>query len=472
MQRIKIPRAMERSQTRFALADAMRNMFELPPERKYVAARNACFAAGCPTPSFADTGGDATMFTMRFTERPYVAYTEAEVKSSFRSSVRLTFSNSHFDPAVGARVYDEAFAENQFAEEAGFDGIMLNEHHNTPTCMGATMNLEAAVLARITRKAKIVLLGNPLPILDNPVRLAEELAEIDMMSHGRLVSGFVRGTGVESWATNTNPIHNRERFQEAHDLVIKTWTTPGPFRWEGKHYQFRVVNPFQVPLQKPHPPVWIPGVGSPETLVWAAQHRYPYIYLETDPESTVQMMSIYGHVARHGLGYEGGSAELRLPVADPRSGYRPRKASEVGRGFLIGNAGVGRVPMPADFMAPPGYNLRGQLPPDVIELYKKPLKHDPLYGGVDAADWESVVASNRVVVGSPKTVIKKIREGLELLRPGILGVWSNDGTIGHQDSMRCLKLMKEEVPCRRWREIGRALGLPTPSKSRRDGTVH
>ena len=88
------------------------------------------------------------MFTMRFTERPYVAYTEADVKSSFRSSVRLTFSNAHFDPAVGARVYDEAFAENQFAEEAGFDGIMLNEHHNTPTCMGATMNLEAAVLAR------------------------------------------------------------------------------------------------------------------------------------------------------------------------------------------------------------------------------------------------------------------------------------------------------------------------------------
>ena len=271
------------------------------------------------------------MFIMRFTERPYVAYTEAEVKNSFRSSVRLTFSNSNFRPEVGARVYDEAFEQNQFSEEAGFDGIMLNEHHNTPTCMGATMNLEAAVLARTTHKAKIVLLGNPLPIFDNPVRLAEELAEIDMMSHGRLVSGFVRGTGVESWATNTNPIHNRERFQEAHDLVIKTWTTPGPFRWEGKHYQFRVVNPFQVPLQKPHPPVWIPGVGSPETLVWAAQHRYPYIYLETDPESTVQMMAIYGHIARQ-LGYTAGPQNFgylwRIHVQDT-----DQKASEVGKRF-------------------------------------------------------------------------------------------------------------------------------------------
>ena len=115
----------------------------------------------------------------------------------------------------------------------------------------------------------------------------------------------------------------------------------------------------------------------------------------------------------------GGAAELRLSVADYVQDT-DQKASEVGKGFLIGNAGVGRVPMPADFMAPAGYNLRSQLSPEVAELYKKPLKHDPLYGGVDAADWESVVASNRVVVGSPKTVIRKIKEGMELLRPGIL----------------------------------------------------
>jgi hypothetical protein len=72
-----------------------------------------------------------------------------------------------------------------------------------------------------------------------------------------------------------------------------------------------------------------------------------------------------------------------------------------------------------------------------------------------------VVASNRIVVGSPKTVVKKIRQGLEVFRPGILGVWSNDGTIAHKDTMRCLQLMKEEVlPA--VREIGKELGLPGP----------
>ena len=168
------------------------------------------------------------MFLMRFTERAYVNYTEEDVRNSPNEAVRLTFSNSNFDPQEGHYLYNMYLDEYEYSEEMGFDGLMLNEHHNTPTCLGATMNLEAAILARNTKNTKIVLLGNPLPIFDNPIRLAEELAEIDMISGGRLVSGFVRGTGVESLATNTNPLHNRARFEEAHDLVIKTWTTPRP----------------------------------------------------------------------------------------------------------------------------------------------------------------------------------------------------------------------------------------------------
>jgi alkanesulfonate monooxygenase SsuD/methylene tetrahydromethanopterin reductase-like flavin-dependent oxidoreductase (luciferase family) len=398
------------------------------------------------------------MFLMRFTERAYVAYSEEDVKNSFRSAVRLTFSNSHFNPALGADLYNEYLDEYEYSDEIGFDGLMLNEHHNTPTCMGAAMNLEAAILARTTKRAKIILLGNPLPIFDNPVRLAEELAEIDMISRGRLVSGFVRGTGIESWATNTNPAHNRERFQEAHDLVIKTWTTPGPFRWEGKHYQFRVVNPFERPLQKPHPPIWIPGVGSPETIIWCAHHHYPYVYLETDPQVTLDLMAIYAKAARE-VGYEPGPQNfgylVRIHVQDT-----DEKAYEVGEGFLVGNAGVGRVPLPGDFMAPPGYNSR-EATKKLLEQYRHSLRPDPLYGGVDAAGWEKVVESNRVIVGSPDTVVKKVRQVLSALRPGILGVWTNDGTISHKDTMRCLQLMEKEVlPA--LKEMGKELNLPGP----------
>jgi len=400
------------------------------------------------------------MFLMRFTERAYTHYTEEDVRSSLNSAVRLTFSNSNFDPRIGSQLYNEHFDEYEYSEEVGFDGLMLNEHHNTPTCLGATMNLEAAILARITKKPKIVLLGNPLPIFDNPIRLAEELAEIDMISRGRLVSGFVRGTGVESLASNTNPLFNRERFEEAHDLVIKTWTTPGPFRWEGKHYHFRVVNPFEMPLQKPHPPVWIPGTGSPETLVWCAERHYPYIFLETDQEATRDMMAIYADTARQ-HGYEPGPEHvgylIRTIVQDT-----DEKAREVAKGFLVGNVGVGRVPLPNDYMFPIGYSSRD---PRYARLRER-IRRDPFRalggaGKVSDADYQAILDANRIIAGNPDTVVRKFRDVLARVRPSILGVWTNDGTISHQDSMRCLELMGQEVlPA--LREIGEELELTDP----------
>ena len=398
------------------------------------------------------------MFLMRFTERAYVNYTEEDVRNSPNEAVRLTFSNSNFDPQEGHYLYNMYLDEYQYSEEVGFDGLMLNEHHNTPTCLGATMNLEAAILARTTTKPKIVLLGNPLPIFDNPLRLAEELAEIDMISGGRLVSGFVRGTGVESLATNTNPLYNRERFEEAHDLVLKTWTTPGPFRWEGKHYQFRVVNPFQTPLQKPHPPIWIPGTGSPETLVWCAEHNYPYIFLETDPQGTEDMKSIYSETARE-HGYEPGPENfgylVRIHVQDT-----DEKAYDVGKGYMVGNIGVGRIPLPRDYASPVGYGSRSD-DPRFLRL-REQIRSDPFrVGGLDSAHYDEILDSRRWIIGSPDTVVSQLREVLSYMRPGILAVWTNDGSISHQDTMRCLELMGEEV-LPRLREIGEELELTDP----------
>ena len=110
----------------------------------------------------------------------------------------LMLSNRHFDSNEGARLYNERLEEYSYVEEVGFDGIMLNEHHTAPFCMSPRINIFAGILAAQTKRVKIVLLGNPLPVIDNPVHLAEELSLIDMISGGRLVSGFVRGGGVEN----------------------------------------------------------------------------------------------------------------------------------------------------------------------------------------------------------------------------------------------------------------------------------
>jgi alkanesulfonate monooxygenase SsuD/methylene tetrahydromethanopterin reductase-like flavin-dependent oxidoreductase (luciferase family) len=150
------------------------------------------------------------MHLMYFTEQPMSTYPEDEGRAF--GATALLFPNTYFDPVEGSRLYNERLEEYLYAEEMGVDGIMLNEHHNAPFCMQAKANIFAAILAAITERVKIVILGNPLPLAENPVRIAEELAMIDMVSKGRLVSGFVRGGGQEQLAAGVNPAYNRERF--------------------------------------------------------------------------------------------------------------------------------------------------------------------------------------------------------------------------------------------------------------------
>ena len=134
------------------------------------------------------------MFIGHFTEQPWQ---DDKTGLMGTQTTDLSISNEVYDPEVGAQLYNRYLDEKLYAEEMGFDGLMLNEHHSTPFCMQGVTNVGASILARQTTKAKIVILGNILPIWDDPLWLAEQLAMIDMISHGRLVSGFVRGGGRE-----------------------------------------------------------------------------------------------------------------------------------------------------------------------------------------------------------------------------------------------------------------------------------
>ena len=132
--------------------------------------------------------------------------------------------------------------------------------------MKPSVNVDAAIIAKVTKQVKIALLGNVIALSD-PVKMAEELAMLDCISGDRLISGFVRGTAVETLHAGVSHTENRGRFEEAHDLILKCWTTPGPFRWEGEYFHHRMVNPWVLPIQKPHPPIWFPGTGSPECVI-------------------------------------------------------------------------------------------------------------------------------------------------------------------------------------------------------------
>lgn len=390
------------------------------------------------------------MHIMYFTEQPMSAY-PADEGLKFGATA-LMFSNRHFDPVAGSRLYNEFIEQYKLAEQVGFDGIMLNEHHNAPFCMQAKANIFAAILAAITERVKIVILGNPLPLAENPIRLAEELAMIDMVSKGRLVSGFVRGGGQEQLATGANPAYNRERFEEAHDLIIKTWTQPGPFRWEGTHYQQRVVNPWAVPLQKPHPRVWIPGVISKETVLWAARHRYPYIALNTTVEQTLRIWDLYDRTAEE-VGFQGGP-EYHGYLKQVHVAETDEKAIENAKQFTWMQGEFTGLAHPV-WSTPAGYsspdNRRG-----FVE-FSTGRGTSPRRRPTFAEQLEN----NMIIAGRPETVIRKLREVITATRPGILSLWANDGFISQADSMTCIRLMGQEVlPA--IRETAKELGLNSP----------
>ena len=396
------------------------------------------------------------MFIGHFTERPY-----QDPKSGFFGATGvpirdLEISNEIYDAQLGASLYNRYIDERIYAEEMGFDGIMLNEHHSTPFCMGGAMNVEAAVLARVTKKAKIVLLGNIIPIWDDPLWLVEQLAMIDMISRGRLVSGWVRGTGRESVAHNSPPPYNWERFKEAHDFIVKAWTEPGPFRWEGKHYNYRYVNPWVKPYQKPHPPIWLPGIVSRDSLMWAAEKRIPYIMLATKMEPTTEAFKIYADAAAE-HGYEAGPQNFgylwKVHVDETEE-----LADEVGRKFvqgpsnpfLAGNEGLDH---PAVLSLPGLTSRRRVLPTQRVATVAR--------GGIGGNPYEEQLEDYSIITGTPDTVIPKIRHVLEYIRPGTIFFWDGDGAMTHEDQMRSLRLMGQEViPA--VREIAKELELPGP----------
>ncbi len=187
---------------------------------------------------------------------------------------------SLYDPVKGNQVYHDYLDELEFADTVGFDGVCVNEHHSNAYGLMPSPNIPAAALTRRTKDAAIVVMGNSIALYNPPVRVAEEFAMLDVISGGRLVAGFPVGTSMDTnYAYGVSGAELRERYYEAHDLIMQAWKDKGVSHFNGKYSQVRYLNPWPRPLQDPHPPVWIPGGGSIETWEWCADLGYLYAYL-------------------------------------------------------------------------------------------------------------------------------------------------------------------------------------------------
>src|SRR6266850_659183 len=157
--------------------------------------------------------------------------------------------------------------------------VVLPSHNCDPKVMAENYHHRLdewplAILARQTKRARLLTLGYPIANRLDPVRVAEEFAMIDVISRGRLEMGLVRGVPYEVPLSVRSAVGQMDRFWEAHDLIIKAMTSiDGPFDWQGEHFQYRNVNVWPRVYQQPHPPVWITG-RSPQNIREIAERGY------------------------------------------------------------------------------------------------------------------------------------------------------------------------------------------------------
>lgn len=333
---------------------------------------------------------------------PYRPLDFAERKK--HRSAWVVLPNSQYDPKKGADEYQSYIDQLVSAEALGWDAIAVNEHHQTAYGMMPAPNLIASALIQRTKHVKIAILGRALPLVNNPLTIAEEFAMLDNLSRGRIITGFVRGIGTEYHASGINPSFSHERYQEAHDLIVAAWTKIGPFTFEGEHYNFRYVNLWPRPYQTPHPPIWIPSQGSSETIRWAAdpQRKYPFLVTFSSEELVVRYLNMYRDQARE-LGYEASGDQLgwAVPIYVADTDERARAEAQAGAETLFNDY----LYNPWEMLLPPGYMTLGSM--------KRTMQMRKAVGSLARRlTIDDLTGNGTVVVGSPQTV----RAALERMR--------------------------------------------------------
>jgi alkanesulfonate monooxygenase SsuD/methylene tetrahydromethanopterin reductase-like flavin-dependent oxidoreductase (luciferase family) len=282
------------------------------------------------------------------------------------------------------RSMDTAIRQYRLAEEVGFDWVSISEHHYSPGLMTPNPSILAAAISQQTSRVKIALLGPLVPLI-NPVRTAEEIAMLDALSHGRVVVLFLKGTPNEHATYGANPAETREITQEGVQLIMRAWTEPQPFGWEGKFFRFRTVSVWPRTVQDPHPPIFYSG-NSDESAEFAGKHHLSIAIGFAPPPRVKQQVEVYKKAARE-------------------AGWEPTHDNVLYRGRMI----IGETDSAAEEIA------------NRIGIRAGPAAPGGGHGGGDPTAGVAGVQ----LLGGPETVMAKARQlheaGVGILDVGVAG---------------------------------------------------
>jgi alkanesulfonate monooxygenase SsuD/methylene tetrahydromethanopterin reductase-like flavin-dependent oxidoreductase (luciferase family) len=369
--------------------------------------------------------------TARFNFMHFMPYLDLPRNHKDYPSLWVNFPNKYYDPHKAAALYERYLDEFEYADKVGFDAIVVNEHHNTAYSMMPAPSLIAATLLPRVKNARICVWGTP-PNLEYPNRLAEEYAMLDVMSGGRLEVAFPLGTGMEYWANPVNPSTARERHKESIEIILKAWTKDGPTSHYGEFYTYRFLNPWVRPMQRPHPPCYIVGTGSPETIELAAELGFGYSAVFVTKKRAKELndklrerSAFYGHQMRPDqfpLGVMTYVAETQEKAEQEFAGHMR---------YFFEDA----LRTTPQFLAPPGYL-------SIDQLKARAAVGDKLHG---AFDFKMVSDALFVAVGSADNVANLIGEWGELMGTDHFNIQGALGDMPHWKVMKNMQLIAEEV---------------------------
>ncbi|HEY3241317.1 MAG TPA: LLM class flavin-dependent oxidoreductase [Acidimicrobiia bacterium] len=348
------------------------------------------------------------------------------------------------DPERVGQYYNWTLDELIYGAECGFDGICTNEHHQNAYGFMPNPNLMGAILARATNHldVAIVQMGNTLPTTIPPTRVTEEYAMLDCISGGRLVAGMPLGTAQDvTMVMGIPPIEQRDRYYEAHELILRAWQAKEIFAFNGKYTQLPYVNLWPRPIQQPHPPVWVPGFGSASTWKFAADHNHCYCFLSFFGSQIGKRMMDGFWEFSHQNGqdenpYRAGFAQC-VVVSETDAQAEKDYAQHI-RYFFDKCLHI-----PVQYFGTPGHQDYASLAKawrggsiqkmiETVEAFKS-------YSYKDFVDKDIVIA------GSPATVRDKLAEAVRNLRVGNLMVLMHMGSMPHELTKKNIRLFATEV---------------------------
>ncbi len=374
-------------------------------------------------------------------------------------SVRASLPNKYCDPQIAADLFEECLDEHLLCDDLGVNIVSIEHHSGINSLYGASP-MVLGILARQTKKVRILSLGTLITVRPDPVRVAEEYATADVISRGRLEIGFVKSGDSEMVSGNANPVGYVDRFWEAIDLIQKTLTShDGPFSWEGKYYTHRHVNIWPPVYQRPHPPMWA-ATGDPQTSAELGRRGMINALVLRGPEASKRAFDAY-RAARREAGLPAPGIDRFAYAALAYVGDSDEEGVRVGSKLLwFLNTSLKQAPQMSKL-------LPGRSPPEVTAQNYRTRPRPAAGGAPRPADGliginaEQAIARGILVAGNPDTVYRQIMDIYDKV-----GGFANfifvgrSGFLDHKEAEKGIRLMAKEVIPR----LPAATSTPQPAR--------